>query len=414
MKQIDDKNGLQQAREAGVQLTRLSIWWPDVEPVRTEPPTYEWQALNKVEQCLANAAMAGIEVEVAVLFAPDWALAQPGHRCGPIAEDRLDEYAQFLSALVARYSQAPYNVKYWELGNEPDVDPVLVPPTSGYGCWGDETDAFYGGRRYAQMLKHAYPAIKAADPRAQVILGGLLLFAPDISPATFLAGVLEGGGGEFFDILAYHAYIYYDPTIYNWTTASHAHWNDWGGVETGKARFLRQVLADYGYDKPLMLNEAGLAWWPAEEPTEDFRQAQADYVVKLYTRAQAIELENVIWYGWRGPGFHYVALLNDDLSPTPAYHAFAFAVQQFEGARYLSPTNYLGTEGYEFQRGARRLQVIWSADGEAHRVAVPAERFVGAWQQDGRPADYEETAGEVSLAVLRPVYVALEVEPEGE
>ena len=33
-----------------------------------------------------------------------------------------------------------FDVHYWELGNEPDVDPILVNSSSGFGCWGDIDD----------------------------------------------------------------------------------------------------------------------------------------------------------------------------------------------------------------------------------------------------------------------------------
>jgi hypothetical protein len=80
--------------------------------------------------------------------------------------------------LVARYSVPPYNVKYWELWNEPDVDPALAGLIGGdipFGCWGDSTDPYYGGGYYAEMLKAVYPRIKAADPQAQVARGRIAL-----------------------------------------------------------------------------------------------------------------------------------------------------------------------------------------------------------------------------------------------
>ncbi len=45
-----------------------------------------------------------------------------------------------------------------------------------FGCWGDPNDkTYYGGEYYAEMLKRAYPAVKAANPQAIVLNGGLLL-----------------------------------------------------------------------------------------------------------------------------------------------------------------------------------------------------------------------------------------------
>jgi hypothetical protein len=408
MGHITSEYGLIQAREAGVEAIRNpSVSWKDVEPTRTDPPTYHWEVLEGLERELSNAAQAGIEVVLPVMFTPDWAQAVPGHSCGPISEDRLDEFAQFLRAVVERYSAPPYRITYWELFNEPDVDPSLVSPDSVFGCWGDQNDEYYGGRYFAQMLKQAYPAIKEADSQAQVILGGLLLDAPNTVPSAFLEGVLEGGGGDYFDVLAFHAYTFYSPDFYNWDTLPIVKWLDWGGVVVGKTRFLRQVIGRYGYDKPLFLNESGLMWGLRTEPPDDFRLGQADYVVKLYARGMALDLLGIVWYGWRGPGWRYLALLNEDLSPTPAYHALAFAIQQLDDAEYLAPTDYPGTEGYAFRRGGKLLQVVWSADGEQYPVSVPLARFRQALDPSGQPVPYQRSLDRAVFRVRRPIYIEL-------
>jgi hypothetical protein len=40
----------------------------------------------------------------------------------------------------------------------------------------------FGGEYYGNMLKIVYPAIKSADPQAQVLVGGLLL---DCDPVNY-------------------------------------------------------------------------------------------------------------------------------------------------------------------------------------------------------------------------------------
>ncbi len=411
MRHVAEPFGLTQAREAGVQVVRdPTIPWNVVEPVRTDPPTYHWEALQGLEEELVNAAEAGITVTLLFLYTPDWAQAVPGHSCGAIREDQLGAFAEFLQAAVARYSVAPYHVRYWELFNEPDVDPGLVPADSGFGCWGDQNDEFYGGRTFAEMLKHAYPAIKQADPEAQVISGGLLLDAPEGLPTQFFRGILEGGGGDYFDFLAFHAYTFFFPETYNWDVVTGTKWIDWNGVVIGKTTFLQQLLREYGYDKPLVLNEAGLSWIGSGEPSDAYRQSQADYVVKLHARALALGLANVTWFGWQGPGWRYMALLNKDLSPTPAYHAYAFAIQQLDGVQrqYVGPTDYEGLEGYTFRRDGKLLQVVWSADGGEHVLSVPTHRFVQAFDVNGAEATHELVQDSVRFTVRRPLYVELE------
>ena len=159
-------------------------------------------------------------------------------------------------SLVNRYKNPPYNIKFWELGNEPDT-PVWYTK-SVFGCWGDTTDPYFGGEFYAQMLKAAYPAIKAADPQAQVLVGGLLLDNPDVATnntARFLEGILRGGGGPFFDAVSFHSYSYFWGTV---GQMSNPHWP--GSVTTipEKTLFIKDVLNRYGQGyKTLMNTEAG-------------------------------------------------------------------------------------------------------------------------------------------------------------
>ena len=144
--------------------------WDLLEPVRTDPPTYQWQAFN--EDGLKNLTADSTTVIGIVLLSPDWAQKYPGIACGPFAEDALDRFGSFMQEIVYWYSQPPFNVKYWELGNEPDIYSASVLPDSGYGCWGEPDGEYFGGRYYADMLKIAYPRIKEADPDSHVLIGG--------------------------------------------------------------------------------------------------------------------------------------------------------------------------------------------------------------------------------------------------
>ena len=84
------------------------------------------------------------------------------------------------------------------------------------------------------MLKVAYPQIKAADPQAQVLVGGLLLdcdprpgagcslTAQNAIPPKFLEGILRNNGGPYFDGVSFHAYDFYDWVGYFGTSVNMA------------------------------------------------------------------------------------------------------------------------------------------------------------------------------------------------
>ncbi|WP_322487846.1 hypothetical protein [Chloroflexus sp.] len=369
-----------QLAELGADWVRYNgIRWDEVEP---NPGARNWAALQQVEADILAINAAGAVPMVIVRNAPVWAQAQPNKPCGPIRTDALPAFAAFLNDLVARYSQPPYNVTFWELGNEPDAPFQLVGSDAPFGCWGDENDNDgYGGAAYAAMLKAAYPAIKAADPRAQVILGGLLLdCAPDRPLANgqpcragrFFEAILCAGGGEYFDIVAYHAYGYFrrnhDPD------RERPNWSDRGGATLGKAEYLRAALARYGYAKPLMMNEGSLLCYRSS-PTcrpNGFEEAKADAVLRLYARTIAADLLMSHWYTLNGPGWQEGGLLDGRQQPVPAFRAFQFARQQLGAARYLRPVTVTGLEGYHFRATESEVIVVWSVDGVERTYPVPA------------------------------------------
>ncbi|WP_298821818.1 hypothetical protein [Chloroflexus sp.] len=367
-----------QLAEIGADWVRYNgILWQEVE---STPGARDWAALRQVEAELRAISAAGAAPMVIVRGAPSWAQAQPDKPCGPIRAEALPAFAAFLSDLVARYSQPPYNVKFWELGNEPDAPFQLVAGNAPFGCWGDETDSDgYGGAAFAAMLKVAYPAIKSADPQAQVILGGLLLDCnPDhtgdgsCQAGKFFEGVLRAGGGDYFDLVAYHAYGYFqrnrDPD------REHPRWREQGGATLGKADYLRATLARYGYAKPLIMNEGGLLCYRSS-PTcrpNGFEAAKADAVLRLYARAIAADLLMAHWYTLNGPGWQEGGLLDDRQEPIPAFRAFQFARQQLGAARYLRPVAMNGLEGYHFRATDAEVIVVWSVDGVERVFPVPA------------------------------------------
>lgn len=407
---VTDTGGLSQVVEAGVHWVRLHTFdWDQIEPLRTEPPTYHWEAVD--EDSLRNAAASGLEVIAVVRFAPPWAQQYAGVFCGPIRPDRLDEFAQFLAAAVGRYSAPEFRVRYWELGNEPDVDPSLVGARPAFGCWGDVDDAYYGGGAYAGMLQAAYPAIKAADPRAIVLHGGLLLDCdPRVpgacsgphgdKPLAFLEGVLRGGGGPFFDLLSFHTYSYFDGlqgvgymTSYNWP-----------GSVTGipeKTSFLREVLSAQGFgDKPLINSEAALLCY---EGSEDCRQTQAMYVPRAYAETLALALEGTVYYAIINETWWYSGLLLPDLTPKPAYEAYVVAASFLADAKYEGvATGYPpGIEGFAFvQRDSgARVDVLWSADGSVVQADLPPDAL--AYDHFGTLL---ASSGQISVN-YSPVYV---------
>ena len=379
--------GLDQIAQGGSTWTRHSgLLWSDIEPVEG---SLQWENAATLDQQLVDASAAGLEVILIVRGTPEWAQAEGtlGYSCGPISPSKLGHFASFLTQVVSRYSQPPYNISYYEIWNEPDVEISVLPsPDSAYGCWGDPKDAYYGGGYYGEMLKVIYPVVKAANPGAKVIVGGLLLIcSPHIPGACtsshpkFLEGILHrnGGndGGDYFDGVSFHAYDYYFDQLNkfgnpDWGTA----WNNGGPGVTAKARFIRETLAAYNVSGKFLMNTEGAILCDECEDDGEFEATKVNFLVQFYSAAIADGLTANIWYsalGWRNSG-----LLDRKLNPKPAYHAYAFARETIgaaSSAETVGDGDFIdgtGVAGYKFQRWNRQIWVLWSADGEEHPISM--------------------------------------------
>ncbi len=387
---LDSNEQLSLGQSAGANWNRFDDFhWRAIEPTNSDPTDFQWSTVN--ESGLINSAESGFEVIGIVLFTPEWAQKYQGVFCGPVAEEAFDDFAEFMNALVLRYSQPPYNVRYWEIGNEPDIDRSLVPPDFGFGCWGEEDDQYYGGGYYGEMLKAVYPAIKAADSNAQVLVGGINLDCDptnppvhppnsrelkDCTPSLFLEGILSSGGGDYFDGVSFHAYDYYfGDSLYangNWHSSSETT----GPVLINKTKYLGDLLSVYGYEDKLLINTevALLCGSDGKEPicqSEEFSKTRANYVAQSYAAALAEGLAGNVWYsltGWRASG-----LVNNALQPNEAYDAYKHSESKLGNATFVREiSDFPDVMGYEFTGESSKVWILWSLNDTGQMVQLPS------------------------------------------
>lgn len=189
---------------------------------------------------------------------------EPGKQINP-----ANHWAGFVSAAVNRYKPggvlaqalhwpAGAGITHWEMWNEPDLD-----------IFWDSSLA-----DYARLLKVGYLAAKQADPQAQILFGGLannfakINYYNDVM-SLYDADPLAQPYHYFHDILATHSYFYA--------------WQSWFHVYRA-----RLTLQARGLEKPIWLNENGVAAWsdypgPIWDPYSPFRATlseQADYIIQ--------------------------------------------------------------------------------------------------------------------------------------
>ncbi len=395
MSQLAQSDDLDKARQAGATWVRVSLHWAYIQP--SETASYDWSAADAV---FSRMAELGLKPIVTIRNIPEWAAAEhptvhDRPSCGPVADTKLDAYRAFLSALVRRYSGPPYNVKYWEIYNEPDSIYHLRPGISREigGCFGGEikvgsiTYSWYDA--YVKMLRTAYQTIKAADSSAQVLFGGVAhdwfwYFRTDptwdypndgLFDPYFLDEVIGNRrAGDWFDIMNFHTY-------YEWR----ATWEYWYGDKYGpdvlaKYGYMREQMQSYGYgDKPIIITEAGVRSYDPDRPNEFTEENQARYVLKLFARILTqLYDQPFIWYTLRDTGSYQTSSSNShglfrvDGTAKPSFYAYRYGVIQFTGARYLGPTDDYGNtvEGYRYKKNGHEFWVLWYKDTGEYPITV--------------------------------------------
>jgi hypothetical protein len=378
---ITTGQGVDAMHAAGSDWLRYNgLIWSAIEP---QKGVYNWSSVETLKTQLSAIQNRDLKIILVVRDTPVWAREYPASECGPILTSEIPAFAGFMNKLVSELSVPPYNIKYWEIGNEPDApinnDFVL------FGCWGRPGEPNYGGEQYGNMLKSVYPAIKAADPNSKVLVGGLLLncdpnnppAGSDCSSSRFLTGVIANGNGAYFDGVSYHAYDYYkSPGLY-YNPGWHAD-NTTGPSSSARDNYVKSVLSSGGYANKLLFNtETSLIC--VNNCDDSYENTKAAYVAVDYVSAIVDKINVRIWYdvfgSWRNSGLLYN--LND---PRPAYYAFKTASTELGYANYVRELTGLpaGVKGYEFTRTNRTVWFLWATSLNSYQVtfnSVPTNAF---------------------------------------
>ncbi len=235
---------------------------------------------------------------------------------------------------------------------------------------------------HADMLKAIYPQIKAANPAAHVIIGGLLLDCDpnnpsagrDCKPSRFLEGVLREGGGPYFGAVGTHSYDTYagalgSYSISNWHTAS----NNVLGPSTdleAKTGYVRGLLTAYGVSGKFLVNSESAVGLFAVSSNATYETTEAYYVAQVFGTALAQHILANVWFSLNDD-WHHEALLDSNNNPRPAYVAYQFASQWLTDVTYVHAiTTWAGIKGFVFDRQGHPLWLLWAQDGGVHALTL--------------------------------------------
>ena len=419
--------------DSGACWSRVRIVWDWIEPdapVEGMPPAYYWGPYH--DENLALVAGTGVQLIGTIDDVPDWAADEPFNlSCSPIRADRLDEFARFVTDLVNRYKQPPWNIHVWELRNEPDGT-TEDRDAAGQGCGG-----LYGAK-YAQMAAAAYPAIKAADPTATVLMGGVAYdnFTEYDGPfyRYFPDNVMSSGGAQYMDAITLHYFADFFREWERWVPYGDpptcglvddhvgTPYDAWGIDIIAKANHFRNRLAVcHGVNKPLWITELAEHGYP-DQPDTLYQQAR--YVIQGHVRSLAVGAENVTWFALVSPPYDTAEqglLTQGDLSPKPAYYAYQTLTSELRDYEYVRPLNAQNAEGYVFRNSQGQEKTVawsWGAAGTSATVAFAqtsqlrrVDRLGNATTiQDGGAGDADGIVN--GTVVVRLPNVPLDTDPE--
>jgi polysaccharide biosynthesis protein PslG len=329
----------------GVESVRYAFYWSQAQPYATAADVPAAQRgrfvdvggvptdFSASDRLVLSAARRGLRFLPTVIDAPRWDRQYPNRSFSPPA--RPAGYAAFLRTLIGRYGPRG---SFW--AENPGIPRV---PIRAWQVWNEESGPFFWAdddpgnvpavrhrwvRPYLQLLRAAHDAIKAADPGASVVLGGLFS-ASWISMRQLYRA--DRRVGRLFDVAAIHPYTALPSNV-------------------RLTLVYNRAVMDRGGDrrKPIVLTEFG---WPSAagraRPTLGFETTETGQARLLRTGLNMVardrtrlRIAGVYWYDWAGTDggtsvFSYAGVRHRSgdgrLSSKPAFAALRSTARALEG-----------------------------------------------------------------------------------
>lgn len=284
----------------GARWLRIDVAWSMIQP--NGPGSYDtgW-GVPFVDRVLSMAHARGFKVLVMFWMTPPWANRNQGTRVAP---DSPSDYARAIRWAAERWSG---EVNAWEVWNEPNMDYFFKGADAG---------------SYTRLLCAAYPAVKAADPSAKVVFGGVVH-----NDDRWIGQAYDAGARGCFDVMATHPYQ--GPADLSPLAPDNG--EIWRLTHVSAVR--RVMVANGDADKPIWFTEMGWSSHPntgKEQPWDRgvSEQQQADYAVDALrlVRDRYPYVRKAFWYNERNKATGSAqqdnfGLLRRDLAPKPVYAA---------------------------------------------------------------------------------------------
>lgn len=341
--------------------------WSGIEP---SDGVYSWTKLDSiVDACVAN----GVELILTMPISSSWNLpvgtvcpysAPWGSTIGcthfPSTNDAV--IASFYQTVAARYVG---RVRYFEVWNEPDFG----------SFWKGSLNP--SAQEYITFLRRAYNSIKAGNPNAQVLNGGLA-FPEGLSTGLqdlgftgqWLDEFFRHGGGNFLDIFNVHIYPAFatfqatlDRAVQKMQQYDVRHKKIWVTETSTTGAYFDSTPGGYSGNQALI-------------DAEEYQKAL--WLVKNYTYFfSRTDTESIVWHTLRNPGpdvsvneFQF-GLMRYDATVLPAYMAHQVWSNKMVNSVSRGNIGLDGLNNYIFDKDdGTRTQVLWMDSG-SRTVKVP-------------------------------------------
>jgi len=284
----------------GTHWVRMFASWRSLQPA---PGPISAGGLGGYEQVFKQLP-GGTKVILDVFGTPKWETGSSDEHAPPA---RPRDFAAFVGALAQRFAG---HVNAYEIWNEEDE--------SRWWSGGPDPAA------YARLLEATYPVVKAADPSATVVLGGLT--GNDYS---FLQSVYQAGAKGSFDAVGVHT----DTACNVLSPYSFLRGVD-GRLIPDSFLAYKEVHATMlanGDDKPIWMTE--LSWrttgatcnegaWAGQKPEGVSDEQQATFLKQAYhCLAQDPYVQVALWFPIQDEGAVVSGLMRTDGSRKPSFAA---------------------------------------------------------------------------------------------
>lgn len=380
------ENSIRLAALSGAKIMRMS---PDWEEYNEQSRGYRWDRFDKTLDMLDQY---GMEAQVLIAYGGQWwaksdqtraRMKQAGDHPGGSWRypPRIDLWRDWVRQ-VAIHGKG--RVRFYEIWNEPDLPFFKGTP-----------------EEYVELLKAAYEEIKAVDPDAQVMTGGIGYMGHADYRPEILEAILTHGK-DYFDIQTHHA-----------------HHATWGFMEELESRLL-PLREKHEITQPLYFNETAMSRSFALEHEQSLQATQ----VPIYAWSKGA----IAWHwfiAWNPPsttgsesGYH---MFNPDFTPRPVWMAYNNSARLLSG-RHLVKQIDIGTGRFAYlfngkgtftgQGSDDQVVVIWNLSPElADEPLVFDIGNARAWVSDwfGNREELPVLEGRVAItATTETRYLVLE------